>query len=60
MSGFRGGVMLEGKVCVVTGAAQGMGRAAAVEMGRRGAGAVAVLDVQQDDGEGPVPAAAVS
>ncbi|MCW2529068.1 MAG: glucose 1-dehydrogenase, partial [Pseudonocardiales bacterium] len=43
--------MLEDRICLVTGASQGMGRAAAIEMARQGAGAVAVLDVQRDKGE---------
>ncbi|MCW2530057.1 MAG: glucose 1-dehydrogenase [Pseudonocardiales bacterium] len=43
--------MLEDRICLVTGASQGMGRAAAIEMARQGAAAVAVLDVQRDKGE---------
>jgi NAD(P)-dependent dehydrogenase (short-subunit alcohol dehydrogenase family) len=41
--------MLEDKVCVVTGGAQGMGRAAAIEMFRQGA-RVAVADVNDAGG----------
>jgi NAD(P)-dependent dehydrogenase (short-subunit alcohol dehydrogenase family) len=37
--------MLEERVCVVTGAANGIGRAVAVEMARQGAGAVVVADL---------------
>jgi NAD(P)-dependent dehydrogenase (short-subunit alcohol dehydrogenase family) len=36
--------MLDDKLALVTGAAQGMGRAIALEMARRGAAAVAVVD----------------
>ena len=43
--------MLEDRICLVTGAGQGMGRAAAVEMARQGAQAVAVLDIQREAGE---------
>jgi NAD(P)-dependent dehydrogenase (short-subunit alcohol dehydrogenase family) len=43
--------VLEDRICLVTGAGQGMGRAAAVEMARQGAQAVAVLDVQRERGE---------
>ena len=41
--------MLEGKVCVVTGAGQGMGRAAAIEMAAQGASVVAA-DVNDELG----------
>ena len=43
--------MLEDRICLVTGAGQGMGRAAAIEMARQGAQAVAVLDIQREAGE---------
>lgn len=43
--------MLEDRICLVTGAGQGMGRAAAIEMARQGAHAVAVLDIQRTKGE---------
>lgn len=43
--------MLEDRICLVTGGSQGMGRAAAVEMARQGAQAVAVLDIQRERGE---------
>jgi NAD(P)-dependent dehydrogenase (short-subunit alcohol dehydrogenase family) len=42
--------VLEDRICLVTGAGQGMGRAAAVEMARQGAQAVAVLDIQRERG----------
>jgi NAD(P)-dependent dehydrogenase (short-subunit alcohol dehydrogenase family) len=41
--------MLDGKVCVVTGAGQGMGRASAIEMARQGARVVAA-DVNDERG----------
>jgi NAD(P)-dependent dehydrogenase (short-subunit alcohol dehydrogenase family) len=41
---------LEGKICVVTGSADGIGRAAAIEMARRG-GRVVVTDVNDDMGD---------
>ena len=43
--------MLDEKVCLVTGAAQGIGRATALEMARQGAGAVMICDVQDERGE---------
>jgi NAD(P)-dependent dehydrogenase (short-subunit alcohol dehydrogenase family) len=39
---------VEGKVCVVTGAGSGIGRQLALELGRRGARAVAISDVNDD------------
>jgi NAD(P)-dependent dehydrogenase (short-subunit alcohol dehydrogenase family) len=39
---------LDGKLALITGAGQGMGRAIAVEMARRGAAGVAVADRNQD------------
>jgi NAD(P)-dependent dehydrogenase (short-subunit alcohol dehydrogenase family) len=36
--------MLDGKIAIVTGAGQGLGRAIVLEMARQGAGAVAVVD----------------
>jgi NAD(P)-dependent dehydrogenase (short-subunit alcohol dehydrogenase family) len=43
--------MLEGKVCLVIGAAQGIGRATVIEMARQGAAAVAVADIDATHGE---------
>ena len=43
--------MLDGKVCIVTGSAGGIGRATAIEMARQGAGAVVVTDVDDEAGE---------
>lgn len=43
--------MLDDKVCLVTGAGSGMGRATALEMSRQGARAVVVCDVNDDAGQ---------
>src|ERR1700722_20189751 len=43
--------LLPDRICLVTGASQGMGRAAAIEMARQGAAAVAVVDIQREGGE---------
>ena len=40
--------MLDEKIAIVTGAGQGLGRSIAVEMARRGAGAIAVVDRRED------------
>jgi NAD(P)-dependent dehydrogenase (short-subunit alcohol dehydrogenase family) len=40
--------MLDGKVCVVTGAGAGIGRETAVEMARRGARAVVAADLREE------------
>jgi NAD(P)-dependent dehydrogenase (short-subunit alcohol dehydrogenase family) len=42
---------MDGKVCIVTGAAQGIGRAIAVELARSGAAAVVVADINDDLGQ---------
>jgi NAD(P)-dependent dehydrogenase (short-subunit alcohol dehydrogenase family) len=42
--------VLEGKICLVTGSADGIGRATAVEMAVQGAGAVMVCDLNDDKG----------
>ena len=42
--------MLEDRICLVTGASQGMGRAAAIEMARQGAAAVALVDIDDQGG----------
>ena len=42
--------MLEDRICLVTGASQGMGRAAAIEMARQGAAAVAIVDIDREGG----------
>jgi NAD(P)-dependent dehydrogenase (short-subunit alcohol dehydrogenase family) len=47
--------VLEGKVCVVTGAGQGMGRAAAIEMAAQGASVVAA-DVNDEMGRATIHA----
>lgn len=46
---------LQGKVCVVTGGATGIGRASAAALAREGA-KVAVADVNRSDGEGTIEA----
>jgi NAD(P)-dependent dehydrogenase (short-subunit alcohol dehydrogenase family) len=43
--------VLADKVCLVTGGADGIGRATALEMARRGAAAVVVCDIQDEAGE---------
>ena len=42
--------MLEGKICLVTGSADGIGRATAVEMAEQGAGGVMVCDINDEKG----------
>ena len=42
--------MLEDRICLVTGASMGMGRAAAIEMARQGAAAVAIVDIDREGG----------
>jgi len=42
--------VLEDRICLITGASQGMGRAAAIEMARQGAAAVAVVDIDREGG----------
>jgi NAD(P)-dependent dehydrogenase (short-subunit alcohol dehydrogenase family) len=39
--------MLDGKICIVTGGASGIGRASAIEMARQGAGAVMIGDIDE-------------
>jgi NAD(P)-dependent dehydrogenase (short-subunit alcohol dehydrogenase family) len=41
---------MDGKICIVTGAGQGIGRAIAVELARAGAAAVAVIDISEEGG----------
>jgi NAD(P)-dependent dehydrogenase (short-subunit alcohol dehydrogenase family) len=43
--------VLDGKICVVTGSAGGIGRATAVEMAEQGAGGVMVCDINDADGQ---------
>lgn len=43
--------MINDKVCAVTGAGSGIGRALATELGRRGARAVAISDVDESGRE---------
>ncbi len=47
--------LVEGKVAVVTGAASGIGRAAALALAREGAKAVVVADIRKDPREGGTP-----
>ena len=42
--------MLDGKICLVTGSADGIGRATAVEMARQNAGGVMVCDIDDEGG----------
>ncbi len=42
--------MLDGKICLVTGSARGIGRATAIEMARQGAAAVAISDINEEGG----------
>jgi NAD(P)-dependent dehydrogenase (short-subunit alcohol dehydrogenase family) len=42
---------MQGKICIVTGAGQGIGRAIALEFGARGAGAVVIADINPESGE---------
>ena len=42
--------MLDGKICLVTGSARGIGRATAIEMARQGAAAVAISDISEEGG----------
>jgi NAD(P)-dependent dehydrogenase (short-subunit alcohol dehydrogenase family) len=47
------GNRIDGKVCIVTGSGQGMGRASALEMARQG-GKVVVTDIKRTEGEATV------
>ncbi len=47
--------LVDGKVAVVTGAASGIGRAAALALSREGAKAVIIADVRKDPREGGTP-----
>src|SRR5689334_19253078 len=47
--------LVEGKVAVVTGAASGIGRAAALALAKEGAKAVIVADVRKEPREGGTP-----
>ena len=42
---------MRGKICIVTGAGQGLGRAIALEFAARGAGAVVIADINPESGE---------
>jgi NAD(P)-dependent dehydrogenase (short-subunit alcohol dehydrogenase family) len=42
--------VLNGKICLVTGSADGIGRATAVEMAEQGAGGVMVCDINDEKG----------
>jgi NAD(P)-dependent dehydrogenase (short-subunit alcohol dehydrogenase family) len=42
--------VLDGKICLVTGSARGIGRGTAIEMARQGAGAVMVSDINDEGG----------
>ena len=47
MSAVEHSGRLEGKVCLITGGADGIGRATAIEMGRQGARGVVVADLDE-------------
>jgi NAD(P)-dependent dehydrogenase (short-subunit alcohol dehydrogenase family) len=47
-------LVLEGKICLVTGSASGIGRATAIEMARQGAGGVMVSDIDDEGGRATV------
>src|SRR5580704_8101879 len=42
---------MRGKICIVTGAGQGIGRAIALEFAARGAAAVVIADINTESGE---------